>query len=70
MAAIASELILAAPPLAATAVVLQESRGSALPERHRLAIAGLVGMGALLLCFMPAVIISTALGGGEIDSPC
>ena len=70
LAAIAAELILVAPPLAVTAYILQETRGSSLPERHRLAIAGLAGMGALLLCFMPAVIIASALGGGEVDSRC
>ena len=42
------------------------------PDLHRveLTIAGVVGMGALLLCFMPAAAIASLLGGGEIGGGC
>jgi hypothetical protein len=71
LGAVAGELILIAPSLAVTAVVLQETRGSSLTERNRLAIAGLTGMAVLLVCFMPAAGVSAALGGSEVGSdPC
>jgi hypothetical protein len=70
IAAVAGEVVLVGPALAAVVVVLQETRATSLPARNRLAIAGVVGMGALLLCFMPAALISSLLGGGEIGGGC
>ena len=71
LAAIASEVVLIAPPLAVISVVLQETRGTTLPEQRRLALAGVLGMAALLLCFMPAALISGVLGGSMVGSdPC
>src|SRR5262245_7696954 len=49
LAVLAGELILVAPSLGATALVLQETRGTALVERHRVMIAGGVGMAVLLV---------------------
>src|SRR6185436_20249064 len=69
-AVLAAELILVGPSLAATALVLQETRGTSLAERHRATIAGIVGMAVLLLCFLPAAGVSAALGGSGIGSGC
>jgi len=70
LAAVAGEVVLIGPALAAVAVVLQETRGASLPLHNRMTIAGVVGMGALLLCFMPAALVSSLLGGGEIGGGC
>jgi hypothetical protein len=70
LATVTGEIILIAPALAAVAVVLQETQASTLPMGRRMTIAGVVGMGALLLCFMPAALVSSLLGGGEIGGGC
>jgi hypothetical protein len=70
LAVLAAELILVGPALAATALVLQETRGTSLTERHQVVIAGVIGMAVLLLCFLPAAGVSAALGGSGIGSGC
>ena len=70
LASVAGEIVLVGPALAAVVVVLQETRASTLPRKNRMAIAGVVGMGALLLCFMPAVLVASLLGGGQIGGGC
>jgi len=70
LASVIGEIVLTAPALAAVALILQETRATALPPRRRMTIAGVVGMGALLLCFMPPALISSLLGGGQIGGGC
>ncbi len=69
-AAVAAEFILVAPALAVTSFVLQETRGTGLPSRRAAAIAVLAGTGALLLCLIPAALVSSLLGGGSMGTDC
>jgi hypothetical protein len=70
LASVVGEVVLVGPAMATVAVVLQETRASTLPPRNRMMIAGVFGMGALLLCFMPAALVASLLGGGQIGGGC
>jgi len=66
----AAELVLVGPALAVTTFILHETRTSELPLQRRMTIAALAGVGTLLLCLLPAALISSALGGGAMDLDC